>query len=327
MSYHHFTLEERKCIQDLLAEGRSMRYIAKILERSPSSISREIARNRAKYRPHHKLKNSYWYNFWRANILAITRRRNKRRVALIPGTPQWNFVIAGLKKFWSPEAISNRWMREFPNEKKLCASTIYRYIARKDFPEISAKKNLRRRDKKKQTRNACYSSIQPDSIIPEWPDEIRNRSEIGHWEGDTVYGKMGKGLLTTLVDRKARLVKLCKILRRNATETRLALEKSLRGLPVASISLDNGSEFAEFHELEANLSTVVYFAEPHKPWQRGSNENINGIIRFFFPKGTDFTKVTDEEIQRVEDLLNNRPRKCLGWRTPAEVFFEGVALA
>ena len=105
------------------------------------------------------------------------------------------------------------------------------------------------------------------------------------------------------------------------------IEKLLKGLPVESISLDNGSEFSEFRELEKNLSTLVYFAEPHKPWQRGTNENTNDIVRFFFPKGFDFRTVTDDDIQRVEDIINNRPRKCLGWRTPAEVFYESVALA
>lgn len=106
----------------------------------------------------------------------------------------------------------------------------------------------------------------------------------------------------------------------------MVIEKLLKGLPVKSISLDNGSEFSEFRKLEENLSTLVYFAEPHKPWQRGTNENTNDIVRFFFPKGFDFGTVTDENIQEVEDLINNRPRKCLGWKTPAEVLLESVAL-
>lgn len=113
---------------------------------------------------------------------------------------------------------------------------------------------------------------------------------------------------------------------RNAEETRSVIERLLQDLPVESISLDNGSEFAQFHEIEKSLNTLVYFAEPHKPWQRGTNENTNDMIRFFFPKGFNFTSVTDEDVQVVEDLLNNRPRKCLGGKTPAEVFYESVAL-
>ena len=157
-------------------------------------------------------------------------------------------------------------------------------------------------------------------------EEIRDRIRIGDWEGDTVYGGVGKGLLVTLVDRKSRHLKMGLLASRTAEDTRKVIEKLLRGLPVKSVSLDNGSEFSEFRKLEAHLHTLVYFAEPHKPWQRGTNENTNDIVRFFFPKGFDFRTVTDEDIQFVEDLINNRPRKCLGWKTPAEILEESVAL-
>ena len=117
-----------------------------------------------------------------------------------------------------------------------------------------------------------------------------------------------------------------KLRSRNATETRAVIERLLEGFPVKSISLDNGSEFAEFRQIEDSLNTSVYFAEPHKPWQRGSNENMNDIVRFFFPKGTDFTKVSDEEVAFVEQLINDRPRACLGWKSANEVFDFSVAL-
>ena len=327
MSYTHFTLEERKYLQQLLLEGLSFRKIAAILERSPSTISREVKRNKAKYRPHGKIDNKYWYNHWRANNLYIRRRREQNRQALKPGALEWDYIVAGLQCYWSPETICGRWHKEFPNRKPLCVSTIYRYIRTGKFPEITAKQNLRRRGKRIQTRNANYNTIQPDRIIPEWPDEICNRIRIGDWEGDTVYGGVGKGLLVTLVDRKSRHLKMGLLASRTAEETRLVIEKLLRGLPVKSISLDNGSEFSEFRKLEESLSTLVYFAEPHKPWQRGTNENTNDIVRFFFPKGFDFRTVTDEDIQAVENLINNRPRKCLGWKTPAEILEESVALA
>ena len=157
---------------------------------------------------------------------------------------------------------------------------------------------------------------------------IRKRERIGDWEGDTVYGGVGKGLLVTLVDRRSRFVRIGLLENRSAELTRPVIELLLQGLPVKSISLDNGSEFAEFHELEQSLHTLVYFAEPHKPWQRGTNENTNDIVRFFFPKGFDFRTVSDFEISLVENLLNNPPRKCLEWKTPYEVFFnKSVALA
>ena len=326
MSYTHFTLEERKYLQQLLSEGYSFRKIAAVLDRSPSTISREVNRNKAKYRPHRKPDNQYWYNHWHAYKCYIRRRREQNRQALKPGTPEWEYIIAGLQHYWSPETICGRWHKEFPDKKPLCVSTIYRYIRFGKFPKITAKQHLRRRGKRIQTRNANYNSIQPDRTIPEWPEEIRKRVRIGDWEGDTVYGGVGKGLLVTLVDRKSRHLKMGLLASRTAEGTRLVIERLLRGLPVKSVSLDNGSEFSEFHKLEKSLSTLVYFAEPHKPWQRGTNENTNDIVRFFFPKGFDFRTVTDEDIQFVENLINNRPRKCLGWKTPAEIFEESVAL-
>ena len=326
MSYTHFTLDERKYLQKLLSEGLSIRKISEILERAPSSVSREIRRNRAKYKPHHKPDNKYWYNHWRANNLYILRRRNQDRAALKPGTEEWDYIISGLEHYWSPAAIAGRWHLEHPDRKTLCVSTIYRYIKQGKFPRITAKSHLRRRGKHMLPRSSCYNSIQPDRIIPHWPDTIRSRTRIGDWEGDTVYGAVGKGLLVTLVDRKSKLLRMGLLVKRSAEETRLVIEKRLKGLPVKSISLDNGSEFSEFRKLEQDLSTLVYFAEPHKPWQRGTNENTNDIVRFFFPKGFDFRTITDEDVQFVEDLINNRPRACLNWKTPAEVFLESVAL-
>ena len=326
MSYTHFTLEERKYLQQLLSEGYSFRKIAEILERSPSTISREVNRNKAKYRPHRKPDNKYWYNHWHAYKCYIRRRREQVRAALHPDTKEWNYIVERLQQYWSPETICGRWREEFPERKPLCVSTIYRYIKLGKFMGITVKQHLRRRGKFMLPRNACYNSIQPDRIIPQWPDEIRNRIRIGDWEGDTVYGGVGKGLLVSLVDRKSRYLRIGFLAKRSAEGTRLVIEKLLNGLPVKSVSLDNGSEFSEFRKLEEHLHTLVYFAEPHKPWQRGTNENTNDVVRFFFPKGFDFRTVTDEDIQLVEDLINNRPRKCLGWKTPAEILEESVAL-
>ena len=327
MSYKHFTLEERKYLQQLLSEGLSFRKIASILERSPSSVSREIKRNRAKYKPRRNPDNKYWYNHWRAQNLYIRRRREHARAALNPGTAEWDYIVYGLEKYWSPAAIAGRWHMEFPDRKPLCVSTIYRYIRLGKFPKISVKSHLRRRGKRMASSSSNYNTIHPDHIIPEWPEVIRNRMRIGDWEGDTVYGGIGKGLLVTLVDRKSRYLKMGLLKSRNAAETRNVIKHLLSGLTVESISLDNGSEFSEFRELEQDLSTLIYFAEPHKPWQRGTNENTNDIIRFFYPKGFDFRTITNEDVQYVEDLINNRPKECLNWKTPAEVFFESVALA
>ena len=257
----------------------------------------------------------------------IRRRREHARAALNPGTAEWDYIVYGLEKYWSPAAIAGRWHMEFPDRKPLCVSTIYRYIRLGKFPKISVKSHLRRRGKRMASSSSNYNTIHPDHIIPEWPEVIRNRMRIGDWEGDTVYGGIGKGLLVTLVDRKSRYLKMGLLKSRNAAETRNVIKHLLSGLTVESISLDNGSEFSEFRELEQDLSTLIYFAEPHKPWQRGTNENTNDIIRFFYPKGFDFRTITNEDVQYVEDLINNRPKECLNWKTPAEVFFESVALA
>ena len=326
LSYTHFTLEERKCLQKFLSEGLSMRKIAAILERSLSSVSREINRNKAKYRPHHKPDNPYWYNFWRAQNLYIRRRREQERRTLKADTDEWNYIVDKLNCFWSPETICGRWHKQFPHRKKLCYSTIYRYIKQNRFPNITPKKNLRRRGKKIMPKSSNYKTIHPDRLIPQWSKVIKERKRIGDWEGDTVYGGVGKGLLVSMVDRKSRFLCACLINNRIAEETKDAIVRVLGDKPVKSISLDNGSEFAEFRAIEKELNTKVYFAEPHKPWQRGTNENTNDILRFFFPKGFNFHELDKEVLDQIVLSINLRPRKCLGWKSPFEVFY-GVALA
>ena len=328
MSYKHFTLEERKFLQQLLAEGYSFRKIADYLGRNVSSVSREVNRNRSKYPPKKKSDNKYRYHAWRAQTLSIIRRREHLHYRLYPETVEWEYIVEKLHKFWSPEQICHRWRMEQPNEKTFGTSTIYRYIKANRFENITRKTHLRRRGKFMLPRTSCYNSIQPEHIIPHWPTEIKERSRIGDWEGDTVYGGIGKGLLVTQVDRKSRYLCAALLPKRDAVLTRKTIVTMLKTLPVKSISLDNGSEFADFRELENQLHTTIYFAEPHKPWQRGTNENTNDILRFFFPKGFDFRSITQDDVDFVVSLLNDRPRKCLGWHTPAEIFFEkSVALA
>ncbi len=328
MSYTHFTLEERKKLEELLSEEKGIREIARILGRSPSTISREIKQNCAKQKPHRTPKNSRWYNHWRAQTLAIQRRRKHTPRAIPKGSPAWDFVVFGLNHFWSPEEICGRWSVEHPEEKPLHFSTIYRYIANNEFDGIQRKTHLRRRGKRKNKKESKYQTIHPERLIPQWPEEIRQLARIGDWEGDTVYGGIGKGAVVTLVDRQSRFLRAGGLAKRAAVLTKNTIVTQLAGLPVSSISFDNGSEFAEFRALEKELNTEVYFAEPHKPWQRGTNENTNDILRFFFRKGFDFRTITQANVDYVVDLINSRPRKCLGWKTPAEVFWgKSVALA
>lgn len=327
MSYTHFTLNERKYLQELLSEGYSLRKIAEFLGRNVSSVSREVNRNRSKHTKK-KSNNKYKYHAWRANILAIVRRREQQHFRLEPETEEWEYIVENLNNFWTPEEICNRWRLLNPDKKIFGVSTIYRYIKAGRFEGITRKTHLRRRGKLMLPRSSNYNSIQPDRIIPEWPEEIKQRMRIGDWEGDTVYGGIGKGLLVTVVDRKTRFLIAALLPKREAKLTRKVIVKMFKGFPVKSLSLDNGSEFADFRRIEKALKAEIYFAEPHKPWQRGTNENTNDMIRFFFPKGFDFRTITQEDVDYVVNLLNNRPRKCLGWHTPAEVFYEkSVALA
>ena len=314
MSYTHFTLDERKSLQFLLnIEKLSIRKIASILGRSPSSISREINRN----------KSSKGYHHWRAQTLTIIRRRTHQRYGILPNSTKWEYIITKLQRYWSPETIACKWNRRHKKDK-LCFSTIYRYIKENRFPSISKQTHLRRRGKQKYSRNANTNSIQPDRIIPEWPREIKTRIRIGDWEGDTVYGGVGKGLIVTFVDRKSRYLVAALLPNRSAELTRDVIVNMMQGLPVKSISLDNGSEFAKFREIEQILKTEIYFAEPHKPWQRGTNENTNDILRFFYPKGFNFNDITQEELDEIVELINTRPRKCLNWKTPTEVFCKNL---
>ncbi len=325
LSYTHFTLEERKYLQKLLSEGYGIRKAATALGRSPSSVSREIKRNRSN-KPKHGSDNPYQYHHWRANNLATIRRRERHQQRLKPGSPETDYVIDKLSLFWSPEQISHRWALEHPGTKGFSTSTIYRALRNKLLEGVSKKEHLRRRGKLLRPRNPNFNTIHPDRIIPSWPKEIVSRERIGDWEGDTVYGGVGKGLLVTLVDRKSRFLRSNLLHNREASETKAVIISLLQDVPVQSLSLDNGSEFAEFHEIENILHAPVYFAEPHKPWQRGTNENTNDILRFFFPKGFDFNSISQDDVDFVVDLINNRPRKCLAWLSPAEVFFSSVAL-
>jgi IS30 family transposase len=228
-----------------------------------------------------------------------------------------SFVKAGLDASWSPEIISERWKMERSDEK-LSMGTIYRAIKEKLLPGYTRKTHLRRHGKRKHNHNTQV--IYPTHTIHDRPAIVELRGRLGDMEGDTVSGAIGKGCVVTLVDRKSRMLyaALCKS--RDSSVVAGALKRALGKTKPKSITLDRGSEFAKFAEFEKDLETTVYFADPHSPWQRPSNENINGLLRFFYPKGTDFTAVSEEDFQNVLSLINNRPRKCLGWLSPLEFF-------
>lgn len=311
-SYTHFTLSERICLQQFLEEGKSFREIAKHMGRSPSTISREVKRNFS------KTKNKY--NYWRATSLYIVRRKKcVRKHKIQQNTELYNFIVECFQRYWSPEIIANRCKMKGMN---ICTSTIYRALEEKRIVGINKKTHLRRRGKKKMSDRKKCCSIHPVHTIHDRPEIVDEKLRFGDFEGDTVYGGVGKGCAVTLVDRKSKLLAAVLCPNREKENIRKAIKRAFElmeyDVPVETITLDNGSEFADFLNIEKDLNTTVYFADPHSPWQRGLNENTNDILRFFFPKGTNFLKVSQEEFQYVVHLINNRPRKCLGFLSPIE---------
>ncbi|MBR2912716.1 MAG: IS30 family transposase [Oscillospiraceae bacterium] len=310
--YNHFTLEEREIIAESIKEKKSFREIARMLDRSPSSISREVKRNFSKTTDR--------YHPWRATTLYIIRRRKCiRRNAIQEGTELYQFIVDGLEQFWSPEIIAERAKRI---GLQISLGTIYRAIRKGLFKRITPKTHLRRRGKKRCGDVSKYQTIHAEHTIHDRPAIVETRTRLGDWEGDTVLGGVGKGCLVTSVDRTSKLLAAAVCLDKRSQTVRKALARAFRtmevSIPIETLTLDNGSEFAEFKEIEKDLGTTVYFADPHAPWQRGTNENTNDILRFFFPKGYDFRQLSDEELQAVVSLINNRPRKCLGFLSPLE---------
>ena len=313
--YTHITTEERACLAEYLKNGMRMVEIATLLERDVSTISREIKRNRNK---HEKPDGTYYSATAAASRYRQRRKRCVRKPRLIPGTELYNYVCSNLKDAWSPEEIELTWKQLHPGEK-LSEGTIYRAVFRGELPEIAPETHLRRRGKRKYGKRGKFYTIKPEHTIHDRPEAAQNRERIGDWEGDTVAGGVRKGYLVTLVDRLARYLVVAKVNTLNAGVVAESVIKALKSskLPVKTITFDNGSEFAEYKAIERGLNTTVYFADPHSPWQRGTNECFNDRLRFFFPKGSDLRPVSDETVADVVSSINRRPRKCLGLRSPA----------
>lgn len=320
MSYTHLTLIERECLQELYEKGYSIRKIAKILERSPSTISRELKRNSSKRRKH--------YRSWGAHVKYLARRKNcHRKNNLLIYTDIYNYVFDKLHSFWSPEIIADKW--NLNHNIKISFSSIYRAIRSKLFPGISPASHLRRRGKPYRTERKSYTKHSEKSIHNR-DSIIDERGRFGDFEGDTIYGSVGKGYLVTAIDRKSRFLvaATCKDKSISSINSafREAFEKASLKIKPLTLTLDNGSEFNGYADIEKDLDLEIYFADLHAPWQRGSNENINGLLRFFFPRGTDFRKVTRVQLDAVLDKINNRPRKCLDFLSPIDYFNQSVAL-
>jgi IS30 family transposase len=232
----------------------------------------------------------------------------------------FTFICEKLKATWSPEQIALVWKAKHPGER-LSVGTIYRDVKKGRLPGIAAKTHLRRRGKRKYGKRSKFNGVQPTHTIHERPQAAENREEVGHWEGDTMEGKNHQGRFATFIDRCLRVGVAVKVDSKSADDMVRATIRALgaTGLPVRTITLDNGVEMAKYKEIEKALKTTVYFADPRSPWQRGTNENFNGQLRFFFPRDMNLRGVSEDELTSAISLINDRPRKCLGLRSPSSL--------
>lgn len=327
--YTHLTLDEREEIMLLRHEGRSNADIARATGRDKATISREIKRN------------SFQVGRGRCYRASTAQRAyESRRLSCVRPRLLDDGELAGLvrrlivEERWSPEQVAGRIGLERP-ELAVSASTIYRAIngRRLDPPDLEStrrgiKARLRHKGKRRHRKGGPEErrgKIPGTRPIGERPAEVEERSRLGDWEGDTVVGRGAGACLVTLVDRRSGLLAGGRAGSHTKRDVAKVETEALSGRPeTRTITLDRGMEFADFEKVEAATGAVCYFALPHHPWQRGSNENTNGLIREYFPKGTDFANVSDGQVQAVYDAINHRPRKRHEYRTPWEVHHSTV---
>ncbi len=315
-SYKQLAYEQRYQIYVMLRMGFSQTDIATEIGVHRSTISRELGRNQGRrgYRPK------------QAHQFALSRR-NKAKTYITPET--WDWIEQLIRQDWSPEQISGRLKHR--GNIHISHEWIYKHI----YEDKRNKGNLYRHlrcQKKRRKRYGSYDrrgKLSNRVSIEQRPAEVETRQRLGDWEVDTMIGKRHKQALVTLLERKSRLVLLCKVERRTAEAVEDAILHLLKPWihAVYTITADNGKEFANHEQISEKLNANFYFAHPNAAWERGANENVNGLIRQYFPKNKSFVDITNDEAQLVMNLLNNRPRKCLDIKTPIEVFLEqSVAL-
>jgi IS30 family transposase len=324
--YVHLTEAERELIAKMHWEGKCPSEIARALERNKGTISREIARNSSSeyscYAPCQAQK--------RSEQRKLTARHSR---PLLKSKQIQQYVRQKLKINWSPEIIAGR-LKERKPGLSISPEAIYQFIYHRNTPDreqlISQLCRAHRKRRIKGKGRKVRKTKIPNRIpIDARPKAVERRKQFGHWEGDTLISRKSKPALHSITERTTRLLRLSKMARKTATETNKAVIRALKRLPPEArrtLTLDNGTENAKHEELTATLGTKCYFAHPYAAWQRGSNEQINGLIRRYLPKGTDFGKIDKDQIKKIERLINNRPRKCLGFKTPLEIARSFVAL-
>lgn len=325
MPYHHLTIEERYVISHLKVAGFSLREIGRRLGRHHVTISREIARNGPEYP-----EAVYWYDF--THPRAIEKRHKARHHRRKSQDGLRAYIETKIRLDWSPEAIAARLKFEYPDDEgmRISHETIYRWIYSDAARGGDLYRHLRRchRRRRRQKRYGSGRRFIPERIsIDQRPSIVETRERFGDWEGDSMEGGKGTGCLATYVERKCRYLLTAKLTDKKALTMTEQSIQSFRKTPRAlrrTLTVDNGKEFSHFKELENKTGLKVYFADPYAAWQRGTNENTNGLLRQYFPKGTDFRKISEKDIAIVVKKLNNRPRKCLNYRTPYEVYRQAL---
>ena len=317
MNYTQLTREQRYQIKALMKERHSQTEIAANIGCHKSTISRELQRNSGQkgYRP------------GQANELAYDRQCEAYRSRIAWET--WQLVERLLRQDWSPEQISGRLkLLQQPTVSHEC---IYLYVYAEKRRGGTLHQHLRSQ-KKQRKRYSGYirrGQIPNRTSIDKRPKIVASKGRFGDWEADTIVGARHKGGILSAVERKSKLTRLRKLATKTAAEMKDNSIELLGPLAakVHTITVDNGKEFCDHELIAAGLQARIYFAHPYASWERGLVENTNGLVRQYFPKKYDFAKFTDKELQQVEDLLNNRPRKTLGYRTPNEVFFKQRSVA
>lgn len=323
----HLSLAEREEISRGVARGEGVRALARRLRRPASTVSRELRRHGG----------AAQYRATTADAAARANARRPRRCRLTRLPRLRRVVERRLRRDWSPQQIAAWLRRRYPDDPTMHVSheTIYQalYVQARGALKRELVAHLRRGRAYRRPRAQARATRGPGQLvdivpIAARPPEADARAVPGHWEGDLLVGRQGTQI-ATLVERRSRFVLLQRLAAADSATVVAALARRIRGLPAAlrqSLTWDRGKEMARHQEFTLATEVRVYFCDPQSPWQRGSNENTNGLLRQYFPKGTDLSRVTQAELDAVARRLNTRPRKTLDWRTPAEVFATDVAL-
>ena len=311
MNYKHLSIEERCCLREYYNEGYSYRRIAELLGRSASTICREINRNRSFM----NVKPAYYPHTAQKKYLL---RRSYCHRGMFQDPTKLDYIKARLLETWSPEQIANTpWEKTLPSTR-----TIYRWIYEK-YIDVSLK--ALRRKGKSQGKRPIWGKYRYGASIRKRDKSVYKRLEFGHWEADTVVSGRGKSkaCFATLAERKTRFYIAVKMADKSAASMVKAMMEALGNLPdaaVKTITCDRGSEFAGWQTIEEQLNCEVYFTDPYCAWQKGTNENLNGLLREFYPKGRNLSRVSPSTLKKNLALINARPKKVLGFKKPVDLF-------